>query len=156
MSILQTSFSLFFYKKSQYIFLKNVNHNIQVHTIIPRQDLAINQNNNGQYFIDFIGLDKNSVKYTVHIFKTNNTIFLKTNCAKTPLFFKNLFFWPIREAKELFNLNIITTDTRNLLLDYSVDYPALLKAKSCEGDNEIYFNFFTQKTEYIGTEYIEL
>lgn len=65
--------------------------------------------------------------------------------------------WLERELIEFFNYNIINkNDTRNLLLDYNINYHPLLKNFNTEGFEEIYFNYNTYNLEYLNTEFIEL
>lgn len=65
--------------------------------------------------------------------------------------------WLERENSEMYNINYINkTDNRSLLLDYSRnDYP-MLKDFPCEGYEEVYFDFFENKVNYINNEFIEL
>jgi NADH:ubiquinone oxidoreductase subunit C len=47
-------------------------------------------------------------------------------------------------------------DNRSLLLDYSKNEYPMLKDFPSEGYNEIYFNIFENKINYIANEFIEL
>jgi len=62
-----------------------------------------------------------------------------------------------RELNEMFNIKIKNSlDTRNLLLDYNYVTSPMLKHFNVEGMNEVYLNIFTDKLNYIETNYIEL
>lgn len=47
-------------------------------------------------------------------------------------------------------------DDRNLLCDYTMSQHPLLKDFPCEGVEEVYYNFFTQQTNYVAVEFVEL
>lgn len=65
--------------------------------------------------------------------------------------------WPIREVVEFFGFkNFKTIDNRNLLLDYSSNMNPLLKDFPCEGLEEVYFNFYSQKVSKFKIFFIEL
>ena len=65
--------------------------------------------------------------------------------------------WSLRECKEFFNAhNLKVRDSRNLLLDYSSHYSPLLKIFPVQGQDEVYFNFYTQQVSTSPVNLIEL
>lgn len=65
--------------------------------------------------------------------------------------------WLERENSEMYNINYINKlDNRSLLLDYSRNEFPMLKDFPCEGYEEIYFDFFENKVNYVKNEFIEL
>jgi len=65
--------------------------------------------------------------------------------------------WLERETSEMYNLNYTNkSDSRSLLLDYSRNEYPMLKDFPTEGYEEIYFDFFENKVNYIKNEFIEL
>lgn len=65
--------------------------------------------------------------------------------------------WSVREVLEFFgSCGVKTTDTRNLLLDYSANTSPLLKTFPVQGDREVYFNFYSQQVAASPANFIEL
>jgi len=65
--------------------------------------------------------------------------------------------WLERENSEMYNINYLNKkDNRSLLLDYSRNEFPMLKDFPTEGYEEIYFDFFENKVNYIKNEFIEL
>ena len=65
--------------------------------------------------------------------------------------------WLEREVSEMYNIKYLNKkDNRSLLLDYSRNEYPMLKDFPTEGFNEIYFDFFENKLQYIKNEFIEL
>lgn len=65
--------------------------------------------------------------------------------------------WLERENNEMYNINYTNkNDSRSLLLDYSRSEFPMLKDFPTEGYEEIYFDFFENKVNYIKNEFIEL
>ena len=70
--------------------------------------------------------------------------------------FKNFFFLE-RELREMFGINLThIKDTRNLLLDYTLNSNPLSKNFPVEGYKEVFLNLFEDKIEYNTSNYIEL
>lgn len=112
---------------------------------------------NYSYVVDISSSDNNYVflclksglnqVYTIHTSPTN---IRTTN-------FNSGLLWPVRELIEFFGLKgLKVVDNRNLLLDYSSNINPLLKSFPCEGLEEVYFNFFSQKTSKFKVFFIEL
>lgn len=100
--------------------------------------------------------------------KNTGLILLNQNNAITQLlwtsFKKNTIIvpykglhWSIREVKEFFNIkNLVTIDSRNLLLDYTLQTAPLQKSYPTQGLHEVYFNFYSQQVAYSPINFIEL
>lgn len=65
--------------------------------------------------------------------------------------------WSYRELNEFFNINTFGfNDNRNVLQDYSINWNPLKKEFNVEGESEVYFNIYSQNTDYIKTNFVEL
>jgi NADH:ubiquinone oxidoreductase subunit C len=122
--------------------------------------LDINFSNSSLIELSAYNLGKNIVtflKFINYFTYSGLTFFVKTlKINSLYVYFENAVFLE-RELREMFNLVIYKMkDTRNLLLDYHYNSNPLLQDFSVEGDKEIYLNIYTDKLDYISTNYVEL
>ena len=111
--------------------------------------------------IMFLKQKKRFLKYNIYymyLLKSRLTLLqLLDNNADTV---DNIYLnsaWLERENSEMYNINYINKkDNRSLLLDYSRNEYPMLKDFPTEGFDEIYFDFFENKINYIKNEFIEL
>ena len=158
--------------KNNYVFFINKNNYYNVNYFIKHE-----------LFLNYLNLTELSVIDTLKYNKINNKILNFKNNRLIQFNIFNCYFskikivlliniknkldsidelflnsnWLEREANEMFNINYTNKkDDRSLLLDYSrIEFP-MLKDFPCEGFQEIYFDFFENKLNYIKSEIIEL
>ena len=110
-------------------------------------DMSNNDLYNNNFFF-LLKSFKNSSKYILFWLESKSQFIFSSTGSVT---------WSSREVTELFNTNIVNlTDTRNLLLDYSINQHPLNKSFPTQGLQEVYFNFYSQQTDYITLNTIEL
>lgn len=158
--------------KNMYVFFINKNFYIGINLFLRNEiflnflnltemssidTLKYNKNNN----MEIIFKNNKLIHFNIYYCYFNkNRIMLITNVSNKiesiDKIFKNSV-WLERETAEMFNVIYINKkDDRSLLLDYSRnDYP-LLKNYPCEGFQEIYFDFFENRLNYVQSEMIEL
>lgn len=112
--------------------------------------------------IMFLNEKKRFLKYNIYYtYMLKNRLTL-LQLFKTPTLdtIDNIYYnssWLERENSEMYGINYINKkDNRSLLLDYSRNEYPMLKDFPTEGYDEIYFDFFENKINYIKNEFIEL
>lgn len=102
-------------------------------------------------FYNFYSLTT-KIRLTFLFLQTNNN----KNLQSIDKIFKNAN-WLEREFVEMYGTKILfQTDTRKLLLDYSLTDNPLLKDFVCENANDVFYNIFEEKVSYIRNNIIEL
>lgn len=111
--------------------------------------------------MDKIFKNNRFIKYNIYYFyflKSRLTLIQSINNNTTSI--DKIYLnssWLERENNEMYNINYLNkNDSRSLLLDYSRNEYPMLKDFPTEGYEEIYFDFFENKVNYIRNEFIEL
>jgi len=93
------------------------------------------------------------LRLTVLIYKNN---LQNENNSSVDSLFKNAN-WLEREFGEMYGVFFnLKSDTRKLLLDYTMSENPMLKDFSCESSTDIFYNIFEEKVCYIQNNIIEL
>ena len=93
------------------------------------------------------------LRLTILVYKNN---YNEENAISIDNIFKNAN-WLEREFGEMYGVFFyLKTDTRKLLLDYSMVENPMLKDFSCESSTDTFYNIFEEKVCYIQNNIIEL
>lgn len=93
------------------------------------------------------------LRLTVLVYKNN---IVEENQASVDTIFKNAN-WLEREFGEMYGVFFyLKSDTRKLLLDYTMSENPMLKDFSCESSTDVFYNIFEEKVCYIQNNIIEL
>lgn len=99
--------------------------------------------------------------YTTYSYSTKIKLTILTNISKynevsIENFYKNAN-WLERECSEMYGpIFKKKSDTRRLLLDYSLDEMPMVRDYPCEGYKDVFFSFFEEQVVYVKNEFIEL
>jgi len=93
------------------------------------------------------------LRLTVLVYRNNQN---EENSISIDTIFKNAN-WLEREFGEMYGVFFfLKTDTRKLLLDYTMSENPMLKDFSCESSTDTFYNIFEEKVCYIQNNIIEL